>query len=147
MLIFILKSSNLKVDISDVDDKKLGYSEHNVHKHIKIVYLAGPLFFGTQEQLTKKLESIENLHNLRAIVFSMRGVPQIDDSAISELESLYKFFSENGTIVLICGVPPDVVKTMDRAGFVVKVGKESFLWDAITAFDMPDECLDIPKIK
>ncbi len=147
MLVFILKSSNLKVEISDVDDKKLGYSEHNVHRDIKIVYLAGPLFFGTQEQLTKKLESIENLHNLRGIVFSMRGVPHIDDSAISELESLYKFFSENGTIVLFCGVHPDVVKTMDRAGFVDKVGKESFLWDAITAFEKLDECLDIPKIK
>ena len=147
MLIFILKSSNLKVDISDIDDKKLGYNERDVHSNIKIVYLAGPLFFGTQDQLTNKLESIEDLQNLRGIVFSMRGVPQIDDSAISELESLYAAFKANGTAVLFCGVHPDVIKTMDRAGFVDKVGKEAFLWDAITAIEKLDEVLGICKRK
>lgn len=147
MLIFILKSSNLSVDISDIDDKKLGYAGRGVHSNIKIVYLAGPLFFGTQDQLTNKLETIEELQNLRGIVFSMRGVPHIDDSAIGELENLFNAFKANGTVVLFCGVHPDVVKTMDRAGFVDKVGRDSFLWDAITAIEKLDECFDIPKIK
>lgn len=145
MFIFILRSSNLKVEISDIDDKKLGYIEHDVHSNIKIVYLAGPLFFGTQDQLTEELENLEDLNDLRAIVFSMRGVPHVDDSAISELETLIEVFKENNTAVLFCGVHPDVVKTMDRAGFVDKVGKDSFLWDAITAIEKLDEDLDIPK--
>lgn len=147
MFIFILRSSNLKVEVSDIDDKKLGYIEHDVHSNIKIVYLAGPLFFGTQDQLTEELEELEKLETLqelRAIVFSMRGLPHIDDSAIYELENLIEVFKENNTAVLFCGVHPDVIKTMDRAGFIDKVGRGSFLWDTITAIEKLDEDLNIP---
>lgn len=135
MLLFILKSSELKIDIADIDDKKLGYNENRVHKKIKIVYLAGPLFFGTQEHLTN---SLENIGELKAIIFSMRGVPNIDDSAIYELENIVQKFKEQGTRVLFCGVNTDVVKTMDRAGFVEKVGSDCFLWDAVTAIEKLD---------
>lgn len=143
MLLFILKSSELKIDIADIDDEKLGYTEHDVHSRIKIVYLAGPLFFGTQDQLTEKLEKLEDL---RGIVFSMRGVPTIDDSAISELEAIMEAYRAKGTEVLFCGVHPQVVKTMDRAGFVEKVGKQSFLWDAVTAIEKLDRDLDIKPV-
>ena len=143
MLLFILKSSNLSIEISDIDDKKLGYKEHNIHSNIKIVYLAGPLFFGTQDQLTKALE---NIGDLKAVVFSMRGVPNIDDSAISELETLLDEYRKRGTIVLFCGVHADVLKTMDRAGFKNKVGDDCFLWDAITAIEKLDKDLQITPV-
>lgn len=143
MLLFILKSANLKIDVADIDDKKLGYNDKRVHKKIKIVYLAGPLFFGTQDQLTNALE---NIGELKAVIFSMRGVPNIDDSAIYELESIVEIFRKQGTVVVFCGVHPDVVKTMDRAGFVDKVGSDMFLWDAITAIEMLDDKLHIETV-
>ena len=46
------------------------------------MYLSGPIFFGTQEQMTQVLDSLDN--SLEAIIFSMRGVPSIDDSGIHE---------------------------------------------------------------
>ena len=39
-------------------------------------------FFGTQEQMTHVLDELDD--SLEAIVFSMRGVPSIDDSGIHE---------------------------------------------------------------
>ena len=104
MLIFILKSSDLKIDISDVDDERLGYKGKNTHKGIKIVYLAGPLFFGTQEQLTSALDDMTDIH---AVVFSMRGVPNIDDSAISELEAICDEYSKRGAVPMsvLMGLP------------------------------------------
>lgn len=140
MLLFILKSSNLKIEIADIDDKKLGYDERRVHSRIKIAYLAGPLFFGTQDQLTNALEEVGDI---RAIIFSMRGVPNIDDSAIYEFESIVENFRKQGTVVLFCGVNSDVVRTMDRAGFVEKAGKENFLWDAVTAIERLDKEFEI----
>ncbi|MBE6836863.1 MAG: SulP family inorganic anion transporter [Ruminococcus sp.] len=138
MLIFILKSSELKIEISDIDDKKLGYEENGIHDSIKIVYLAGPLFFGTQDQLTKALNG---LSDLKAVVFSMRGVPTIDDSAIGELQELIENFRKNDTAVLLCGVQYHVLKTMERAGFVDKLGKENILWDAVGAIKKLDKDL------
>lgn len=140
MLIFILKSSELKIEISDIDDKKLGYEENGVHDSIKIVYLAGPLFFGTQDHLTN---AVEELGDLKAIVFSMRGVPTIDDSAIGELEGIMENYRQKGTKVLFCGVQYQVVKTMERAGFTEKIGKENMLWDAIGAIQKLDKDLEL----
>ncbi|MBQ8884465.1 MAG: SulP family inorganic anion transporter [Oscillospiraceae bacterium] len=140
MLIFILKSSELKIEISDIDDKKLGYEENGIHDSIKIVYLAGPLFFGTQDQLTNALDG---LCDLKAVVFSMRGVPTIDDSAIGELEGIIENYRKNGTEVLLCGVQYHVVKTMERAGFVDKLGKENILWDAVGAIKKLDKDLSL----
>lgn len=140
MLIFILKSCELKIEMSDVDDVKLGYGENPVHDSIKVVYLAGPLFFGTQDHLT---QAVEGLDGLKAVVFSMRGVPSIDDSAIAELEEILNSFREKNTAVLFCGVQYDVVKTMERAGFLEKIGKENMLWDAVSAIKKLDRDLQL----
>ena len=140
MLIFVLKSCELKIALSDIDEKKLGNTAASTHHNIKMVYLTGPLFFGTQEQLTKALQGVGKL---KGIIFSMRGVPSIDDSAINELDELLRDFRAQDTIVLFCGVQPQVMHTMERAGFTEKVGQECFLWDAVTAIQKLDQDLNI----
>ena len=100
------------------------------------------MFFGTQEQLTFALDE---LTDLRAVVFSMRGVPNIDDSAIGELEAIYDEYSKKGIKVLFCGVQIQVKKTMGRAGFCDKIGEDKFLWDAVTAIEKLDSEMNLVK--
>lgn len=140
MVIFILKSCELKIEISDIDEEKLGYETSGLHDGIKIVYLSGPLFFGTQDHLTNALEEIKDL---KAVVFSMRGVPNIDDSAIAELEALLEQYNSQGVVMMLCGVQHNVVKTMERAGFVEKIGKHNIRWDAVSAIKKLDKILEI----
>lgn len=132
MIIFVLKSSELTVDVSDVNiDKLINSGLHGkYHKHTKVIYLAGPLFFGTQEKLS---EVIHKLDGAEAIIFSMRGVPTIDDSAIAELRMLYNEYNEKGVKFIFSGVQPKVKGTMERAGFVNEISEEHFCWDAVSA--------------
>ncbi|MBS5661722.1 MAG: SulP family inorganic anion transporter [Clostridiales bacterium] len=143
MLLFVLKSCELKIALSDIDEKKLGNTDESMHHNIKMVYLTGPLFFGTQEQLTKALRDVGKL---KGIIFSMRGVPSIDDSAINELDELLQEFRAQDTAVLFCGVQPQVLHTMERAGFTEKAGQDCFLWDAVTAIQKLDQDLNIIPI-
>lgn len=136
MMLFVLKNCDLKVALSDVDDNKLTDCEDGIHKNIKIVYLTGPLFFGTQEQLTNALAELKNL---RGIIFSMRGVPNIDDSAIVEMRTLLRDFRSDGVEVLFCGVQPKVMGALERAGFAQEVGADFFHWDAVSAIKRIDE--------
>lgn len=137
MLLFVLKSCELHIALSDIQEDKLeGNADHN---KIKVAYLSGPLFFGTQEQLTKALEGVTGL---KGIIFSMRGVPSIDDSAINELELLLERFRAEDTKVEFCGIQPDVMHTMEKAGFPEKAGKENFHWDAIQAIKALDKELN-----
>jgi SulP family sulfate permease len=141
MFIFILKSSELTVEISDVDTEKLeqaGVITEANHEKTKLVYLTGPLFFGTQEKLPAVLKELKKNN---AIVFSMRGVPIIDDSAIGELDAIYDYCKKKNIILLFCGVQPRVKATMARAGFVDKISEKRFCWDAIEAIKIIEKKL------
>lgn len=132
MLVFILKSSHLDVAVSKVDTEKL--SDKGIsgdHKGTRVIYLTGPLFFGTQDVLTNKIHDLGKFSDL---VVSMRGVPNIDDSAINELESIYTELKEKGVGMVFTGVCPTVMGKLEQAGFAEKIGSQSFYWDAVQAF-------------
>ncbi len=132
MLVFILKSCKLDVAVSRVDTEKLsGTDVSGDHSGTRVIYLTGPLFFGTQDLLTNKIGELGKFSDL---VISMRGVPNIDDSAINELETIFTDLSAKSINMVFTGVCPTVMGKMERAGFTEKVGKEHFYWDAVQAF-------------
>ena len=133
MLVFIVKSCELKVIVSDIDERRLqGGKYSDKLKNCKVVYLSGPLFFGTQEKL---ISALNELSEAKSIILSMRGVPTADDISLGELESLYKQLKSSGTDILFCGVQDSVSEVMERAEFRERIGKEHFYWDAVAAIN------------
>lgn len=133
MVVFVVKSSELRVTSSDIDEDKLkGKVKSGHHEEFKVVYVSGPLFFGTQEKLINRLEALAGNPQ---IILSMRGVPTADDISLSELERLYKVLREKGTQISFTGVQTAVSEMMDRAGFRERIGEEHFYWDAVAAIN------------
>ena len=131
MLVFIVKSCELRVVSSDIDESRLeGKVKSGHHEEFKVVYVSGPLFFGTQEKLITALSSLEGAQQ---VILSMRGVPTADDVSLSELEKLYNTLREKGTQISFTGVQAAVSEMMDRAGFRKRIGGEHFYWDAVEA--------------
>ena len=131
MIVFVVKSSELRVTSSDIDGDKLkGKVRSGHHEEFKVVYVSGPLFFGTQEKLINQLEA---LCGNPQVILSMRGVPTADDISLSELERLYNTLREKGTQISFTGVQTAVSEMMDRAGFRERIGEEHFYWDAVAA--------------
>ncbi len=131
MIVFVVKSSELRVTSSDIDEDKLkGKVRSGHHEEFKVVYVSGPLFFGTQEKLINQLEALEGNPQ---VILSMRGVPTADDISLSELERLYNTLREKGTQISFTGVQTAVCEMMDRAGFRERIGEEHFYWDAVAA--------------
>lgn len=131
MVVFVVKSSELRVVSSDIDESRLeGKVNSGHHEEFKVVYVSGPLFFGTQEKLIVQLQSLEGS---RQVILSMRGVPTADDISLAELEKLYNTLREKGTQISFTGVQTAVKEMMDRAGFRQRIGEEHFYWDAVAA--------------
>ena len=131
MIVFVVKSSELRVTSSDIDEDKLrGKVKSGHHEEFKVVYVSGPLFFGTQEKLINQLEALEGNPQ---VILSMRGVPTADDISLAELERLYNTLREKGTQISFTGVQTAVGEMMDRAGFRERIGEEHFYWDAVAA--------------
>lgn len=143
MLVFIVKSCELRVVSSDIDENRLkGKVKSRHHEDFKVVYVSGPLFFGTQEKLLEELSSLEGA---KQVILSMRGVPTADDVSLSELENLYNSLLSKGTQISFTGVQTAVSEMMDRAGFRERIGNEHFYWDAveaIKALEVMEYCSD-----
>lgn len=131
MFIFVARNCDLRVEISDIDTERLhGTVPTRDFTKTKLIYLTGPLFFGTQDKLSRALNSIQNTD---AVILSMRGVPSIDPSAIRIFEDIIDDYHERGIHLMFCGVQPVVKTLFDRTDITDKIGADHFFWDAIAA--------------
>ncbi len=137
IFLFVTKNCELKIDISNVDIKRMrGHEITADHTYTKMVYLTGPLFFVTKDKFTKTLENLQDTKN---IIFSMRAVTSIDQSAVTEFKELAENFKENDVNILFCGVQSDVKEMFDRSKLTELVGEDNFYWDAIAAIKSLEE--------
>ncbi|HAQ39510.1 MAG TPA: SulP family inorganic anion transporter [Clostridiales bacterium] len=131
IMIYVAKNSELKVDVSPVDTKRIkGHGVSDNHSNTKIAYLTGPLFFVTREKLKLLTEYADDTEN---IIISMRAVTTIDESAVSEFREVVSEISEGGTNILFCGIQPSVKEMFDRSGMTDLIGSRLIFWDAIEA--------------
>ena len=81
------------------------------------------MFFMTTEALSARLSEVEDQEK---IIFSMRGVPSIDITAVNMLMEYYEKSKQAGREVLFAGVNAPVMKMFKRAGMLELAGGESF---------------------
>lgn len=130
-LLFVIKSSQLQIIVDTVNEERvrpLGITRD--HGRTRIVYLVGPLFFGTQEKLDRELGMLTDVDT---IILSMRGVPSIDSSAAADLEKLMEAYADRDIRLLLCSLNTPVREMLDRAGLTEKIGAENIGWDAVEA--------------
>ena len=134
IVLFVVKVSDMQISISSVDPEKLDNSTkfNEKHKHTSVIYIAGPLYFGTANKLEEKLSKIEEKDIL---IFSMRGVPLADISGVQALERIILQISENNTEVYFTCVQPAVMGLFERWGMTQKVGEENFFWSTDKALN------------
>lgn len=131
MLLFFIKSCNLRVSVQNVDTKKLAHLNlQGDYQYTKLVYLTGPMFFGTQDTLRTE---IHKMFNYQEVIISFRAVPSVDVNALDEFNELCNEFKENGITVLVCGLQPEVERMFERYGMIEKIGKENIFPDAVAS--------------
>ncbi|MDY0289052.1 MAG: SulP family inorganic anion transporter [Sphaerochaeta sp.] len=129
MIMFVIKSNKISIEIDDVTKDLLDTS-----RKTKVVYVDGSLFFGSQELLTAEVELMLE-HKVRRIIFSVRGVPNIDHSAVNEFVDIVKMCRDSGVEVLFCGVQPPVMHMFKRLDFVEHLGKGNFYTSVVIALE------------
>ena len=129
MIMFVITSNKISIEIDDVTKDLLD----NSHK-TKVVYVDGSLFFGSQELLTNEVEIMLS-QGVRRIIFSVRGVPNIDHSSVNEFVEIVKMCRDNEVEVLFCGVQPPVMHMFERLDFVEYLGKKNFYTSAVIALE------------
>ena len=129
VIMFVLKVSEMTVNISDVRTDNMDVSEEAIKKFekTKVAYITGPLYFGTANKLSQRLYEVVT-DDEEYVIFSVRGVPIADLSGVNAFSELCdELMAQNKKIYFSC-VNPAVAEMFQRCGLEQKIGKENFFW-------------------
>lgn len=134
IIMFVIKVSDMQVTVSEIDTERL--DENNVNpeklKNTCVVYISGPLYFGTCSKLEEKITALGDNYN---IIFSMRGVTIADISGIEALSDYCESMISQGKMVYFSCVQPNVMEMMKRCGFHERFKYDMFFWSTDKVFE------------
>ena len=133
IIMFVVKVSDMQVTVSAIDPEKL--DENNVDpeklKYTCVVYISGPLYFGTCSKLEEKISALGENYN---VIFSMRGVTVADISGIEALHEYCERLISSGIMVYFSCVQPPVMEMIERCGLKERFKDDMFFWSTDKAF-------------
>lgn len=133
MILFVIRSSYLEISVANIDSRhEKGRNLTQNLSNVKLVYVTGQLFFGSQDRM---VTAIEEISDATTIILSIRGVPSIDHSAMVALEELHDSLAARNVKLLFCGLQPQVNRQFQRAGFNEAVGEDAIFNNAVEAID------------
>ena len=106
----------------DPDEDPDGPELKKVPKQVRVYEITGPMFFGDADQLA----GVSFKDFTKVIIIRMRGVPALDATAMHSMEELHKRCEEKGVKLVFSHVNEQPYKTMEKSGFIDKVGKDNF---------------------
>ncbi|MCO5222960.1 MAG: STAS domain-containing protein, partial [Thermomicrobiales bacterium] len=131
VVLFLRQASRLEVNITPVRWDDAGIVSQRL-PDAQVVYITGPLFFGSVNQL---VERIESMPFSKILILSMRGVPMADVSSVQAFEHIWREHVKAGGTIYISGLQPQVRGVLARAGLIEEIGEQHFFWSAAQAID------------
>lgn len=134
VVMFVVKVSDMQVTVSEIDTEKL--DENNVNpqklKYTCVVYISGPLYFGTCSKLEDKITALGENYN---VIFSMRGVTIADISGIEALKDYCEKMVSQGKMIYFSCVNQEVMNMMERCGFKERFKYDMYFWSTDKVFE------------
>lgn len=91
-----------------------------------VVYITGILFFSNASALKAKMAEIPD--ECEELIFSLRGVPQIDFVGAQTFMDIIRRNQDNGVKVMVCGMQDKVKNTLLRCNINDILPEENFYW-------------------
>ncbi len=137
-LIFVFQISRTKVVLAPVSVEKMrgdGYEMQYDADRIQVVYIMGPLFFGSVNTFNTVFEKLNGTEDL---ILSLRTVPLLDTTGIAAIENLIHQCEAQGRRVYLSGLNDPVRSYLERAGIIQHLGENRVFWSAYEAIMAAD---------
>jgi SulP family sulfate permease len=102
---------------------------------IVVMYIMGPLFFGTVSTFNA---SLENLNGIEDIILSLRTVPLLDTTGVGAIENLVNQLESTGRRVYLSGLNEPTRSYLERAGVIKQLGEDRIFWSSFEAIMAAD---------
>lgn len=109
-------------DIPDEDDDPDATQLKAVPLAVRVYEISGPMFFGAADRIA----TITLKDFTKVLIIRMRGVPELDATAMHSLEALYAKCEKAGVSMVFSHVNERPMRMMRKAGFVERLGEANF---------------------
>lgn len=137
-LIFVFQSSNAEVihrPVSAEAMRAIGYELNTDPKRMLVVYIVGPLFFGTVHTFNTVLEQLDEADD---VILSLRTVPLIDTSGLRAIAELMQQLEADNRRLYLSGLAKPVREKLQRGGIIERLGEDRIFWSADQAIIAAD---------
>lgn len=112
----------------------------DIHKGVEIYEINGPYFFG----LAAREEDMLSKHPTRTYcrIIRMRKVPFIDSTGVKNLRHLCDMARQRGLQVVLSGVQPEVMSTLEKFGLDKELGREHIFDNIVPALAYANDIAD-----
>jgi SulP family sulfate permease len=127
---FVRQASAIAVARESVDVDRMrtrGHALPAVAHDVEVIYVTGPLFFGSVHSF---LEALEGVPTSARIILSMRGVPSIDAMGIQAIEEVVERQHRGSGEVHLSGLQDGVRRLIERSSIRDLIGDDRFHWSA-----------------
>ena len=128
-LVFLVsRLSFIEINYENVDMNRMHVTDPVLcerYSNAKVVYITGPMIFANTQAVADIAGKVEGSDT---VLFSMRGVSNIDISCAQTLRELVEGLRKKGVDVAICGMTTHAMKMMDRSDLHKIIGDENFYW-------------------
>ncbi|MFC4771785.1 SulP family inorganic anion transporter [Enterococcus hermanniensis] len=110
-IFFIAKSARISITTEEIDWERMALPNSNAGSDWAVMYITGPLFFMSASQLKKELDQVINKEGL---IFSLRGVPSIDLTALDIFADYFSVAALNNQQLVFTSMQPEVAKQFQQ---------------------------------
>ena len=137
-LIFVFQSSQTEIVSKPISVEAMRRTGHELRFHgdrILVVYIVGPLFFGTVHRFATVLEKLDSYDD---IILSLRTVPLIDTTGLRAIAEFIERHEAEGRHVYLTGLAKPVREKLERGGVIAALGEDRVFWSADQAIIAAD---------
>jgi SulP family sulfate permease len=127
--------------IPDEDDDPDSTNLKTVPLAVRVYEISGPMFFGAADRIA----AITLKDFTKVLIIRMRGVPELDATAMHSLEGLYAKCAASGVAMVFSHVNERPMRMMRKAGFIDKLGEDNFCAHIDAALARAEELLGEEK--
>jgi SulP family sulfate permease len=109
---------------------------------VMVYRIFGSFFFGAADKLERALKNLEREPDV--LILRMRKVIAMDVTGLNALENLYERLRKRGKHLILSGPHTQPLFTMERSGFLDRVGRENVCADIAHSLERAREILGLP---
>lgn len=128
LVFLVTRLSFIEINYEDVDMNRMHVTDPVLcerYSNAKVVYITGPMIFANTQTVSDIALKVDGADT---VLFSMRGVSNIDISCAQTLRELVEGLRKKGVDVAVCGLPSHAMKMMQRTDLKQIIGDENFYW-------------------